>query len=65
MSCYFCSQNTREIDFRDIETLRKFISVGMKIKPKKKTNLCSFHQRKMSQAVKTAKQLALLPYLPY
>lgn len=64
MTCYFCSQNTKEIDFKDVEILKKFISAGMKIKPRKKTGLCAKHQRKLAQAIKRAREMALLPYLP-
>jgi small subunit ribosomal protein S18 len=64
MECYFCSQNTKEISIYDVELLKKFISAGMKIKSRRKTSLCSFHQRKLSKAIKTARQMALLPYLP-
>jgi small subunit ribosomal protein S18 len=64
MTCYFCSQNAKEINYRDVDLLKKFLSAGMKIKHRKKTNLCSKHQRKLSAAIKRARQMALLPYLP-
>lgn len=63
-TCYFCSQNAKEIDYKDVEILRKFLSAAYKIKPRKATNLCSWHQRKFKVAVKRARQMALLPYLP-
>ena len=64
MTCYFCSQNTKEIDWRAVDVLKKFISAGMKIKPRKKTGLCWKHQRALARAIKRARQMALLPYLP-
>jgi len=64
MTCYFCSQNTKEIDFKDYDILKKFLSASYKLKPRKETNLCSKHQRKLSRAVKIARQMALLPFLP-
>jgi small subunit ribosomal protein S18 len=64
MSCYFCSQNSKEINYRDVDILKKFLSAGMKIKPRKKTGVCSRHQRKLARAIKRARQMALLPYLP-
>jgi small subunit ribosomal protein S18 len=64
MTCYFCSQNAKEIDFKDVDILKKFLSAGLKIKPAKETGVCSKHQRKLKRAVKTARQMALLPYLP-
>jgi small subunit ribosomal protein S18 len=64
MTCYFCSQNAKEIDFKDVDILKKFLSAAYKIKHRKGTGLCARHQRKLTQAVKRARQMALLPYLP-
>ncbi len=64
MTCYFCSQAAKEIDFKDVEILKKFLSTGCKIKPRKETGICSWHQRKLARAIKRARQMALLPYLP-
>ncbi|GIW66462.1 MAG: 30S ribosomal protein S18 [Candidatus Parcubacteria bacterium] len=64
MTCYFCSQNAKEINYRDVDILKKFLSAGMKIKSKDKTGVCSKHQRKLACAIKRARQMALLPYLP-
>lgn len=61
MDCYFCKRNINYIDFKDTKLLRKFISSLGKIKPRKKTGLCSRHQKKLSQAVKRARYLGLLP----
>lgn len=63
MICYFCQRAIREIDFREIQVLEKFISAAGKIKSQKKTNLCSYHQRRLAQAIKRARYLALLPYI--
>lgn len=61
MDCYFCRKNnTEEIDFKDTELLRKFLSGLGKIKPKKRTGLCALHQRKLARAVKRARHLGLL-----
>lgn len=62
MVCYFCQKDIKQIDFKNTELLKKFISAGAKIKPKKRTGLCTSHQRKLSQAIKRARYLALLPY---
>jgi small subunit ribosomal protein S18 len=64
MTCYFCSQNAKEIDFKEVDVLKKFISAGYKIKDKKENALCASHQRKLAKAVKRARQMALLPFLP-
>ena len=61
--CYFCQQSNRqEIDFKNTQILGKFLSASAKIKPRKKTGLCARHQKKLAQAVKRARHLALLPY---
>ncbi len=60
MDCYFCQRNTKEIDFRETQLLRKFISGSGKIKPKKRTGTCSSHQRKLARAIKRARYLGLL-----
>jgi small subunit ribosomal protein S18 len=61
MNCYFCQHNIKEIDFRDVGTLKKFISGLAKIRPRKRTGLCSLHQRKLARAIKGARHLGLLP----
>lgn len=60
--CYFCHKDIDYIDFRDIQLLQKFISSYAKIVPKKRNGVCSKHQRKLSQAIKRARFMALLPY---
>jgi len=58
-SCYFCTKNIREIDFRNIEILEKFISALGKIRGRKRTGVCAKHQRKLAQAIKRARHLGL------
>ena len=60
MECYFCQRNIKEIDFKETQLLRKFISGSGKIKPKKRTGVCSNHQRKLAKAIKRARYLGLL-----
>lgn len=64
MTCYFCSQNVKEIDFKDTEILKKFLSAAYKIKHRKESGLCAKHQRKFTKAVKRAREMSLLSYLP-
>jgi small subunit ribosomal protein S18 len=63
MPCYFCQRNLNEIDFKNTQLLKRYLSTLGKIKPKKKTGVCSFHQRKLARAIKRARYLGLLPYL--
>lgn len=60
MPCFFCQRNIKEIDFKEAQLLRNFISSSGKIKPKKRTGVCSSHQRKLTKAVERARFLALL-----
>jgi len=63
MNCYFCQRNIKEIDYENTELLRKFISSLGKIKPKKRTGVCSSHQRKLAKAIKKARHLGLLSFI--
>jgi len=60
MDCYFCQRNRGEIDFRNPELLSRFISGLGKIRARKKTGLCSRHQRKLAKSIKRARNLGLL-----
>jgi len=62
MVCYFCQKNIEEIDFKDEELLKKFLSSSAKIRNRKKTGLCAKHQRRLTKAIKIARFLGLLPY---
>ncbi|MFH1780393.1 MAG: 30S ribosomal protein S18 [Candidatus Nealsonbacteria bacterium] len=59
MECYFCKKNTEEIDFKDIKIIRHFVSGLSKIRSKKRTGVCSKHQRKLANAIKRARHLGL------
>ena len=60
--CHFCANNLSEIDYKNIELLKKFTSNYMKILPRKRMGTCSKHQRKLAQAVKRARHMALIPF---
>jgi small subunit ribosomal protein S18 len=62
MPCYLCQRNIQEIDFKNVKFLMKFTSGLKKIRPKKRTGVCSSHQRKLAKAIKRARYLGLLPY---
>ena len=61
--CYFCVNNIKEIDYKDPQTLRRFVNSHMKILPRKRTGVCSWHQRKLAIAIKRARIMALLPFV--
>ena len=60
--CAFCVDHVREIDYKDVGRLRRYISERAKIEPRRKTGTCAKHQRRLTVALKNARQMALLPY---
>lgn len=62
--CSFCVAKAKEIDYKDSEKLRGYISDRGKIEPRRKSGTCARHQRALSVAIKRARHLALLPYVP-
>ncbi len=60
--CRFCADKTKEIDYKDVDTLRNFVTERGKILPKRITGTCAIHQREVTKAVKRARIVALLPY---
>ncbi len=61
--CPFCQQNLKAINYKDTNTLRRFLSSFGKIVPRKRSGMCMWHQRKLSTAIKRARFMALLPYM--
>lgn len=62
--CSFCAGKLEVIDYKDHEKLRGFISDRGKISPRRRTGTCAKHQRILARAIKRARHLALLPYVP-
>ena len=62
--CQFCAGKVKTIDYKDIEKLRSFVSDRGKIDPRRRTGTCAKHQRLLANAIKRARHLALLPYVP-
>ena len=60
--CQFCADKTTSIDYKDVNKLRKFISERGKILPRRVTCTCAMHQRELTEAIKRARQIAILPY---
>jgi small subunit ribosomal protein S18 len=60
--CHFCTNNTKEIDYKDTETLKGFLDTHARIVKHRRTAICSLHQRKLTEAIKRARLLALLPF---
>jgi len=62
MQCFFCSQNSRAVDYKEVELLKKFISGQGKIIDPKYTGICAKHQRMVSRAIKRARVMGLLSF---
>lgn len=60
--CRFCAEKATEIDYKDIKTLSNFLTERGKIIPMRIYGNCAKHQRQMTEAIKRARQIALLPY---
>lgn len=60
--CNFCVDSIDEIDYKDVEKLKRYISDKGKILPRRVTGTCAKHQRKVNEAIKRARHIALLPY---
>jgi small subunit ribosomal protein S18 len=60
--CIFCTDHAGWVDYKDINLLRRFMSDRGKIRTRRVTGNCSQHQREVQVAIKTARELALLPY---
>ncbi len=60
--CHFCVNSMEEIDYKNWQQLQKFTSSYGKIVPKRRSGVCSKHQKKLAQAIKRARHMALLPF---
>jgi small subunit ribosomal protein S18 len=59
--CASCAEG-KSIDYKDSDTLRRYLTGMGKIKPRRQTGLCAKHQRELAMAVKRARHLALLSF---
>ena len=60
--CRFCADKNLMIDYKEVQTLRNFLTERGKIIPRRIYGNCAKHQRKVTDAIKKARQIALLPY---
>ncbi|QQY79803.1 SSU ribosomal protein S18P [Keratinibaculum paraultunense] len=60
--CSFCAEKVDHIDYKDINTLKKYVTDRGKILPRRISGNCAKHQRELTRAIKRARQVALLPY---
>jgi small subunit ribosomal protein S18 len=62
-ACPYCKEKVEQADYKDLGTLRKFVSERGKIRSRRITGACRRHQNQIATAVKRARELALLPYV--
>ncbi|MBR0416641.1 MAG: 30S ribosomal protein S18 [Firmicutes bacterium] len=60
--CQFCADKESVVDYKDVETLKKFVSERGKILPRRITGTCAMHQRAVTTAIKRARTVALMPF---
>jgi small subunit ribosomal protein S18 len=61
--CSFCVDKVTHINYKDVDTIRRFVDDHGKIVPRRKTGTCAKHQRRLASAIKQARHLALLPFV--
>lgn len=61
--CYFVKNKITHIDYKDVELLKKFVTVGGKISARRITGTSAKYQRQLAKAIKNARYMALLPYI--
>jgi small subunit ribosomal protein S18 len=61
--CFFCSQNLMNVDYKEVDLLKRFVSSQAKIIDPRHTNICAKHQRKLAIAIKRARYMGLLAYV--
>lgn len=62
MLCDFCKDNIDKIDYKNTQFLRKFVTSQFKVASSKRNKLCGKHQRRIANAIKLARFMALMPY---
>ena len=60
--CAFCQGHVDTVDYKDVNTLKKYITEGGKILPRRMTGVCAKHQRVLATAIKRARLVDLLPF---
>ena len=60
--CQFCAEADKKIDYKDAETLKKYVTERGKILPRRVTGACAMHQRAIAKAIKRARVVALMPF---
>ena len=62
--CSFCVDHVDYIDYKSVERIRRFLSDRFMVEARRRTGVCSKHQRGLARAIKRARHLAMLPFSP-
>ena len=60
--CRFCVEKIDDINYKDVKTLHSFVAERGKIVPRRISGVCAPHQRRLTDAIKKARNIALLPF---
>lgn len=60
--CQFCSDPSKQIDYKGTDVLKRFVKDTGKIRPRRETGTCAKHQRSLAKAIKRSRHMALMPY---
>ena len=60
--CKFCTEKIEAINYKDVRLLAQFVAESGKIVPRRLTGVCTTHQRRLTRAIKQARNIALLPF---
>ena len=60
--CVFCADKSKVIDYKDVNTLKRYVTEKGKIVSRRQTGTCAMHQRELTTAIKRARIIALLPF---
>ena len=60
--CNFCADKNIEIDYKNVQILKKYVNDTGKIRPRRQTGTCAKHQRALAREIKRARHIALLPF---
>ena len=62
-ACRFCTDDARDIDYKELDRLARYVTERGKIIPSRLSGTCARHQRRLAVAIKRARYMALLPYV--
>ncbi|MDY6011996.1 30S ribosomal protein S18 [Clostridium sp.] len=60
--CAFCVEKAESIDYKDVSKIRKYVTERGKILPRRISGTCAKHQRQVTESIKRARNIALLPF---